>query len=317
MGNGITLADLALFSSLYSTISTLPPAAQHSHLSLTRYFSHISHLASQLPHNLSSKYSTFDPAFEGQPAIERKDPLAAKKQEKEKKAQVGKEVTESEPVAQGAVAGGVAGGGGKKEKKEKKPKEEGARKKEAAPAAPSIPLPSQIDLRVGRIVAIEKHPDADSLYLEKVDFGEPEGPRTVLSGLVKFVPMEEMKDRWVVGICNLKPQAMRGIKSHAMLLCATHKDGPDGGVEPVLPPEGSVPGERIYVDGYEGLEPDAQLNPKKKVSWQGREHRDVCSRLPRNRSSKPFSPATRRRSHGKPPGLGRCRTSQKGTRRRG
>jgi methionine--tRNA ligase beta chain len=167
------------------------------------------------------------------------------------------------PVEETAAGAGAVEGGNNK-KKEKKPKE---KKEPQAPPKPTIPLPSQVDLRVGKIVEIEKHPDADTLYLEKVDFGEEEGPRVVLSGLVKFVPMEEMKDRWVVGICNLKPQAMRGIKSHAMLLCATHKDGAESGVEPVTPPEGSVPGERIYVEGYEGLEPDAQLNPKKKVSY--------------------------------------------------
>lgn len=273
VGNTITLADLALLSSLHSTVSALPASSQYSHLSITRYISHISHLAAQLPHGQSSKYSTFDPAFEGQPQIERKDPIAAKKQVKESKAKgqasdtaeqsKGEVAAESAAVTAGATA---ANGGVKKEKKEKKAKEEGGKKKEQTPAGPSIPLPSQIDLRVGKIVDIEKHPDADSLYLEKVDFGEPEGPRTVLSGLVKYVPMEEMKDRWVVGICNLKPQAMRGIKSHAMLLCATHKDGQESGVEPVTPPEGSVPGERIFVEGYEGMEPDAQLNPKKKVS---------------------------------------------------
>jgi aminoacyl tRNA synthase complex-interacting multifunctional protein 1 len=77
-----------------------------------------------------------------------------------------------------------------------------------------------------------------------------------------------MKDRWVVGICNLKPQAMRGIKSHAMLLCATAKEGKEGGVEPVYPPEGSSVGDRIEVEGYEGQEPLEQLNPKKKVSFR-------------------------------------------------
>ena len=271
MGNKLSLADLALFSALYKTVSALPPATQFAHPSVTRYFSHISYLAAQVPHEQASKYATFDPTFEGQPPIERKDPIAAKKEVKEKKQQEAASAKggEAAGIAAAATAAGASGSAektpGKKEKKEKKPKEDGGKKKEQAPAGPSIPIPSQIDLRVGKIVDIEKHPDADSLYLEKVDFGEPEGPRTVLSGLVKYVPMEEMKDRWVVGICNLKPQAMRGIKSHAMLLCATHKDGADSGIEPVAPPEGSVPGERIYVEGFEGMEPDAQLNPKKKI----------------------------------------------------
>lgn len=74
-----------------------------------------------------------------------------------------------------------------------------------------------------------------------------------------------MKDRRIVGICNLKPVAMRGIKSHAMILCATAKEGKEGGIEPIYPPEGTQPGDRIDVEGYEGMAPLEQLNPKKKV----------------------------------------------------
>lgn len=65
-----------------------------------------------------------------------------------------------------------------------------------------------------------QHPDADSLYVERIDVGEPE-PRTVVSGLVQFVPKEELQDRLVVVLCNLKPQKMRGVDSQGMLLCAS------------------------------------------------------------------------------------------------
>jgi len=61
---------------------------------------------------------------------------------------------------------------------------------------------------------------------------------------------------------------MRGVKSYAMLLCASSKEGKEeGGVEFVLPPNGSEAGDRIYFEGeqYEGAQPEAQLNPKKKV----------------------------------------------------
>ena len=34
-----------------------------------------------------------------------------------------------------------------------------------------------------------------------------------------------------------------------MLLCASSKDGKDAGIEFVLPPDGSQPGERIYFEG--------------------------------------------------------------------
>lgn len=117
----------------------------------------------------------------------------------------------------------------------------------------------RLDIRVGKIVNVKKHPDADSLYVEEVDLGE-EKVRTVISGLVKYVPLEEMQNRMVVALCNLKPTKMRGIISEAMVLCASTPEK----VEILTPPPGSCPGDRITVEGYPG-EPDALLNPKKKI----------------------------------------------------
>lgn len=63
-----------------------------------------------------------------------------------------------------------------------------------------------------------------SLYVEEIDVGEPE-PRTVVSGLVKFIPEAEMQGRRVALLCNLKPANMRGVQSQAMVLCASSEDG--------------------------------------------------------------------------------------------
>jgi len=168
---------------------------------------------------------------------------------------------------------------GKKEKKEK-PAKAGGKKENAAAAAAAAaapapteaegsgePVPSMIDLRVGHIVHVEKHPDADSLYVEQIDLGEPEGPRTVVSGLVNYIPIEEMRDKYLVAVCNLKPANMRGVKSQAMVLCATSPAGREGGIELIQPPPGSKPGERVYFEGekYESAQPLSQLNPKKKI----------------------------------------------------
>lgn len=38
-------------------------------------------------------------------------------------------------------------------------------------------------------------------------------------------------------------------------------------VEPLDPPEGSSPGERVFVEGYETGKADDRLNPKKKL-WE-------------------------------------------------
>jgi len=118
---------------------------------------------------------------------------------------------------------------------------------------------SRLDFRIGKIVSVKKHPDADTLYIEEVDVGEA-AARTVVSGLVRHVTLQEMDGRLAVFLCNMKPAKMRGVASQAMIMCASTPDK----VEILLPPAGVVPGDNVVFDGYD-RNPDAQLNPKKKV----------------------------------------------------
>lgn len=94
--------------------------------------------------------------------------------------------------------------------------------KKGAPAAAEAVEdgPHRLDIRVGKIVEVSKHPDADSLYVEKIDLGEAV-PRTIVSGLAKWVPIEQMENRLVAVLCNLKPAKMRGVESQGMVLCAS------------------------------------------------------------------------------------------------
>lgn len=41
---------------------------------------------------------------------------------------------------------------------------------------------------------------------------------------MKHIPEPEMQQRPVLVLCNLKPAAMRGVQSQAMVLAATHPD---------------------------------------------------------------------------------------------
>jgi len=142
--------------------------------------------------------------------------------------------------------------------KEKKPK--GNAPAAAKETTDDLPVDfGRLDFRVGKIIEVSKHPDADSLYLEKIDCGEPQ-PRTVVSGLVKFVPIEEMKDRMVIVMCNLKPAKMRGVTSEAMVMCASTPEK----VEILSPPSTAAPGDLVHCDGFT-RNPEAQLNPKKKI----------------------------------------------------
>ena len=74
-----------------------------------------------------------------------------------------------------------------------------------------------LELRVGKVISVEQHPDADKLYVEKVDMGNGD-VRTIVSGLKEYMDMEELNGKKVIVVANLKPAKLRGVKSEGMLL---------------------------------------------------------------------------------------------------
>ncbi|EEA06137.1 uncharacterized protein CMU_018940 [Cryptosporidium muris RN66] len=123
----------------------------------------------------------------------------------------------------------------------------------------SLDDPSRIELRVGKILSVERHPSADKLYVEKIDIGEEE-PRTILSGLVGIYDLTLKINELVIVVANLKPKTMRGIISHGMLLCAS-LDGDTKLCEPIIVPNGAKVGELITYEGFSGS-PDPVLSSK-------------------------------------------------------
>jgi len=125
--------------------------------------------------------------------------------------------------------------------------------KPAAKQAASTPAPdaegaeaalAKLDLRCGRIVECGRVPDADSLYLLKINVGD-EQPRQVVSSLVKHYKEDELKDRQVFVYCNIKPGKMRGFESQAMVLAATSNKGEENEkCELLKPPKGAAEGQR-------------------------------------------------------------------------
>lgn len=102
--------------------------------------------------------------------------------------------------------------------------------KEALPEADS--LFHLCDLRVGRVVEVNNHPEADGLYVLRVAVGTNE-VRTVCAGLRHYIPEVDVKDKFVVLICNLKPRKLRGVDSEAMCLAGSLVN--DGEKEEVVP----------------------------------------------------------------------------------
>jgi methionine--tRNA ligase beta chain len=143
--------------------------------------------------------------------------------------------------------------------KKKVKEEKGEEKKEKGKKEEEKKLIYFADIRVGKILNVKKHEDADSLYVEEIDVGE-ETPRTICSGLVKHMQPEDLQDKFVLVFCNLKPKNARGIMSNGMVICSTDKVS--GKCELLKVPEGSKAGEVVQFGGS-NLVPDKQLHERK------------------------------------------------------
>jgi glutamyl-tRNA synthetase len=105
-----------------------------------------------------------------------------------------------------------------------------------------------LDIRVGRITKVWEHPEADKLYCEEIDVGEGE-LRTIASGLRPYLKPEDMEDRLVLVLCNLKERKLVGFPSHGMVLCASNADHTD--VRLVNPPIDAKIGERVTIPDFD------------------------------------------------------------------
>lgn len=81
---------------------------------------------------------------------------------------------------------------------------------------------AKLDLRVGRVVEVAEHPNADKLLVLKVDMGFE--MRTICAGVKAFYSPEAILGRNIIIVANLAPRKLRGIESHGMLLAASNED---------------------------------------------------------------------------------------------
>ncbi len=101
----------------------------------------------------------------------------------------------------------------------------------------------QVDIRVGKIINVENHPDAEKLYIVKVNLGNE--IRTLVAGLKNYYTPEELMNRVVLVLYNLEPAVLRGVKSEGMLLAAD-----DGNTVSLLTPVDDVPlGSKVAASG--------------------------------------------------------------------
>jgi methionyl-tRNA synthetase len=116
-------------------------------------------------------------------------------------------------------------------------------KREERPAKPTGP--AALDLRVAVVTEVKDHPQADKLYVLKIDLGSEQ--RQLCAGLKPHYPREELLGKHLVVVTNLKPAKLRGELSQGMLLAAD-----SGSVVGVLNAPGSPPGTQVTADGVSG-----------------------------------------------------------------
>uniref|UniRef100_A0A3B5ASR0 Aminoacyl tRNA synthase complex-interacting multifunctional protein 1-like n=1 Tax=Stegastes partitus TaxID=144197 RepID=A0A3B5ASR0_9TELE len=159
-------------------------------------------------------------------------------------------------------------------------REKSSRRRRGEPRPASDPLGaepqldvSRLDLRVGRVVAVRRHPLTDTMTVQEVDVGE-NAPRTVVSKLGEKTHLDQVNRKscfYSERACKLK-----GVASQARLLCCS---APGDDVQLLLPPAGSAPGDRVTVPSepdrelpsrlWEQLQPDVQVDCRGVATYRG------------------------------------------------
>lgn len=91
-----------------------------------------------------------------------------------------------------------------------------------------------LELKIAQIKEAKEHPNADRLFVLKIDLGGEE--RQLVAGIRASYQAEELVGKKIVVIANLEPATIRGEESQGMLLAASGENGPV-----LLAPEKDVP----------------------------------------------------------------------------
>ncbi|MBI2656513.1 methionine--tRNA ligase [Candidatus Woesearchaeota archaeon] len=100
-----------------------------------------------------------------------------------------------------------------------------------------------LNLKVAKILEIREHPNADKLYILDIDLGNEK--RQLVGGLKGYYSMDELKNKRIIVVTNLKYAKLRGVESQGMLLA-----GDDGANVGLLTVDESNTGDKVYFEGY-------------------------------------------------------------------
>jgi methionyl-tRNA synthetase len=98
----------------------------------------------------------------------------------------------------------------------------------------------EVDLRVAKILSVDRVENADRLYRLMVDLGSEQ--RQLVAGIAQAYEAEGLVGKLIIVVANLEPARIRGVDSQGMLLAA------DLGGRPILATfeEEIPPGTKIH-----------------------------------------------------------------------
>ena len=83
----------------------------------------------------------------------------------------------------------------------------------------------KLDIRVGRVVAVEDFPEARKpAWKLEVDFGEEVGRKRTSAQITNYT-REELEGRLVLGVVNFPPRQIGPVLSEALVLGVPDEDG--------------------------------------------------------------------------------------------
>ncbi|MFX0058166.1 MAG: methionine--tRNA ligase [Candidatus Hodarchaeota archaeon] len=83
----------------------------------------------------------------------------------------------------------------------------------------------KLDIRVGLVKVCERILKSNNLYKLMVDCGESKA-RQIITGISNFYSPEELIDKKIVVLTNLKTKKIMGLESNGMLLAADYNNEP-------------------------------------------------------------------------------------------
>ena len=80
----------------------------------------------------------------------------------------------------------------------------------------------RLDLRVAKIIEVERVENSEKLIRLQIDLGEEK--RQIVAGIGKFYNPEDLINKQIVVVANLEPRKLMGEESQGMLLAASNED---------------------------------------------------------------------------------------------